>query len=222
MDLQTVFAVLPPEGWALVVAPLGWVLALVLRWAVTGLLTLVRFDRLADRVGFSAFLAAGQVSYTASRLVGIAVFWLTLLATLVTASALLDPTLVAAVSERLAQWAPALVAAVLVVVIGLLLVSFLANLVLTLARSAAWPQARLVSRGVRVLGIVVVVAVATEQLGLNLSLVHSLVLIVAGGLVLGLALAFGLGGQDLARQALKRWTSALSERDRPRGPDLEG
>lgn len=222
MDLQTFLTLLPREGWALLVAPLGWVLALALRWAVTGLLTLVRFDRLADRVGFSAFLAAGQVSYTASRLAGIAVFWLTLLATLVTVSALLDPSLVASVSERLAQWAPALVAAVLVVVIGLLLVSFLANVVLTLARSAAWPQARLVSRGVRVLGIVVVVAVASEQLGLNLSLVHSLVLIVAGGLVLGLALAFGLGGQDLARQALKRWMSSLSERDRPRGPDLEG
>lgn len=222
MDLQTFLTLLPREGWAVLVAPLGWVLALALRWAVTGLLTLVRFDKLADRVGFSAFLAAGQVSYTASRLAGIAVFWLTLLATLVTVSALLDPSLVASVSERLAQWAPALVAAVLVVVIGLLLVSFLANVVLTLARSASWSQARLVSRGVRVLGIVVVVAVASEQLGLNLSLVHSLVLIVAGGLVLGLALAFGLGGQDLARQALKRWMSSLSERDRPRGPDLEG
>lgn len=222
MDFERFFALVPREGWAVLVAPLGWVLALVLRWLITAFLNLVRFDRLADRVGFSAFLAAGQVSYTASRLAGIAGFWLTLLATLVTVSALLDPNLVSSVFERLAQWAPALVAAVLVVVIGLLVVSFLANLVLTLARSAAWPQARLVSRGVRVLGIVVVVAVATEQLGLNLSLVHSLVLIVAGGLALGLALAFGLGGQDLARQALKRWTSALAERDRPRGPDLEG
>lgn len=222
MDLQSTFALIPREGWAVLVAPLGWLLALALRWVVAGFLALIRFDRLADRVGFSAFLAAGQVAYTASRLGGIAAYWLTLLATLVTVSALLDPSLVSSVSERLAQWAPALVAAVLVVVIGLLLVSFLANVVLTLARSAAWSQARLVSRGVRVLGIVVVVAVASEQLGLNLTLVHSLVLIVAGGLALGLALAFGLGGQDLAKQALKRWTSALAERDRPRGPDLEG
>lgn len=222
MDVIAFFTAWPREVWALVLAPLGWLGALALRWTTTAFLNLVRFDRLAERVGLSTFLKTGQVPYTPARLAGLALYWVALLATLVGVSVLLDLALVTAVSERLAELVPGFLAAVLIVVIGFLLVSFLANFVVTLARNAAWTQARLLGRGVRILGIVIVLGVASEQLGLNLSLVHSLLLILAGGLALGGALAFGLGGQDLAKRTLKSWASALSERDHPRGPDLEG
>ena len=222
MDFLTLVNQVPREGWALLLAPSGWLAALALRWLATGLLYLVRFDRLAERIGLATFLKTGQVPYTPSKLAGIAVYWSALLTTLVGVSILLDFDLVTSVSERMAELAPGLLAAVLIVIIGLLLVSFLANVVLTLARNAAWTQARLVARSVRVLGMVVVLGVASEQLGLNLTLIHSLILILAGGIALGLALAFGLGGQELAKQALKRWSVALAEREQPRGPDLEG
>ncbi len=222
MELEMIVATLPREAWAAVAGLFGWLAALTLRWGVAALLKVVRFDTLAERVGLASFLKTGQVPYSASRLVGIAAYWLALLTTLVGVSVLLDAALVASVSDRLRDLAPGLVAAFLVAVMGLMLVSFVANFVLTLARNACWVQSRLVSRIVRGLGIVLVLGVALEQVGFNMSLLHSFLLILAGGVTLGLALAFGLGGQDLARQALKGWIASLSERDRKRGPDLEG
>lgn len=222
MDFWTTIGQVPREGWALVLAPVGWLGALVLRWALGGLLTLARFDALAERIGVAAFLKTGQVPYTPSRLVGLAAYWVALLSTLVGVSVLLDLDLVTAISERLAELVPGLLAATLVVIIGLLVVSFLANVTLTLARNAALAQARLVARSVRVLGILIVLAVASEQIGINMTFIHALALILVGGLALGLALAFGLGGQELAKQTLKTWASALSEKEHPRGPDLEG
>ncbi len=222
MEFWSLLSQIPREGWAVFVAPAGWLGAIALRAVTTGLMNLVRFDKLADRIGLAAFLKTGQVPYTPSRLLGIAVYWVALLSTLIGVSVLLDLALVTAISERLAGLAPGLLAAVLIVIIGFLLVSFLANFVVTLARNAAWTQTRLLGRAVRGLGIVVVLGVASEQLGINLSLVNSFFLVLAGGISLGLALAFGLAGQEQAKQALKNWAAALSEREHSKGPDLEG
>jgi len=216
------WSALPREVWALLLAPAGWLVAWALRTVTTALLNLVHFDALAHRLGLDTFLKTGLVPYTPSRFVGRVVYWVLMLATLVGVSVLLDLALVTAVSARLLELGPGLLAAVVILVIGWLLVGFVSNGVLTLARNAAWTHAQLVARAVRVLGVIVVLGVASEQIGLNLTLLHSLLLIVAGGLALGLALAFGLGGQDLARQVLKSWATTLSEREQRRGPDLEG
>lgn len=216
------FFSLPHEILAVIVAPMGLIVAWGLRLIVTAFLNVIRFDRLAEHLGIGQFLRTGQVPYTPSRLAGLSIYWLTLVATLVLVSGLLDLNVVTSVTETLLKLAPGIAAAVLVTLVGLMMVAFLANVTLTLARNAGWSHSRLLARGVRILGIIVVLGVATEQVGLNLSLLHSLILILAGGLALGLALAFGLGGQELARQTLKSWAQALSDRDRPQGPDLEG
>ena len=58
-----------------------------------------------------------------------------------------------------------------------------------------------------------------EELGLARQTVISAFSIVFGATMLGLAIAFGLGGQDLARKALERYfAEAKKDKDKDKEP----
>jgi hypothetical protein len=57
-------------------------------------------------------------------------------------------------------------------------------------------------------------AIALEQLGIGYGIVGVTFSILLGGVVLALALAFGLGGKDLAREVLERRFGKLSKKSK--------
>ncbi|OGD25675.1 MAG: hypothetical protein A2Y56_09970 [Candidatus Aminicenantes bacterium RBG_13_63_10] len=59
-------------------------------------------------------------------------------------------------------------------------------------------------------------AMALEQLGIGRSTVIAAFTVVFGGVVLALALAFGLGGQDLARGLLEKRFKKEGDKDEKR------
>jgi hypothetical protein len=61
---------------------------------------------------------------------------------------------------------------------------------------------------------------ALEQLGLGTSVVLTAFAITFGAVMLGLAIAFGLGGRDAAKQLLERQVQAKKERDADAAPHL--
>jgi hypothetical protein len=202
---------------------LGLLGATVLRFLVTSLLHLVRFDRMSERTGIADFLRKGNAKYTASRLVGALLYWLVVLFTLLRVLALIDYGTYLELTGRLARALPSLVAGLMILVIGGLLVSFFANFLLTIALNASFPNARLFSRAVKYLGYAVVASAAVEQVGLGQSIVQFIFEILLGAAAFGTALAFGLGCKDLARDAMQRFLRNLREKERGgKGPDLEG
>ena len=208
---------------AALVLAVGWAAALVLRFLLSRLLELVRFNTLCDRIGVTEFLRKGQARNRPSKLVGIVAFWVVLVITFFWIARILDIKVLSSVSDRIAASAPAFVAALFIGIIGLVAVSFLGNFVATLTRTAGLPHARLVSRSVRAAGGLIIVVLALEQLNLSGTLLSSLVLIVVAAAAFGIALAFGLGCKDLAREALQKFLAGLREKDRiSRGSDLEG
>lgn len=218
-------AMIESTPWLLSILVLiaGWALALLLRLGLSKLLEVARFNVLCDRLGITEFLRKGLVRNAPSKLVGITAFWIVLAVAFFWIARILDIRVLSSVSDRIAQSAPGLVAAIFIGIIGLVGVSFLANFVATLARTAALPHARLLSRAVRVAGDLIIVVLALEQANLSGTLLSSLVLILVAAASFGVALAFGLGCKDLAREAFQKLLAGLRERDRvSRGSDLEG
>jgi hypothetical protein len=214
---------LPAWVRALLVLAAGGGASFLARLLCWKLLPLVRFDALCARIGISEFLRKGQVSRQPSRLVGTLAWGVGLLVTFFLVSRQLDIEVVTSYSRELTASVPHLIAALLIVVVGLVAVSFVGNFVMTIARNAAYPHAGLVSRTVKVVGIVLVLSLALEQLNLSRSLVTVLFQIAFAAVALGLALAFGLGCKDLAREAMMRFLRNLREKERAgKGPDLEG
>jgi hypothetical protein len=85
---------------------------------------------------------------------------------------------------------------------------FIANVVwrasLLAAFNAGWPSARLLATLLRGLVLAVTLLTALAELGIPLVIVLTAFSIAFGALMLGLALAFGLGGRDAARDLIAR------------------
>jgi len=200
----------------------AWAVAMIGRRALAGMLVLLRFDRMCERTGVAAFLRTGRVDYTPSRLAGAILFWLVLAGGFFRAIKRWDPHVTAALTARLAHMLPGFVAACAILVVGFLLVSFAARFARTLARNAASPYADLLGQGIRLAGGMFAVAAAAEQMGVGhiIILTTFITLLAAAGL--GLALAFGLGCRDMARDAMERFLRDVRERSRAAAPgDLE-
>jgi hypothetical protein len=214
---------LPPVLSACILLAVGWPAALLARWLVGGALRLVRFDKLGEKAGLAEFLRKGKVRYSSSKLAAVIAYWIALLVVLLQVARILDRSIYDAISGKLAAALPNLAAGLLVGVVGYLIVSFIANFVLTIALNASWPGARLLSKSIKLLGAIIVATMALEQIGLGRSLVDFIFEISLAAICAAAALAFGLGCKDLARDAFLRLLRNLREQDRgSKGTDLEG
>jgi hypothetical protein len=107
--------------------------------------------------------------------------------------------------DKIFVYIPNVVAAIIVVVLGLLLGNLLSAVVRTAASNAGLKNAD----GLGKLSLYAIVffsgAIALIQLGIGEEIVAAAFGIAFGALALALALAFGLGGRDAAAEYLKRW-----------------
>lgn len=200
----------------------GFLAATLARILTAGLLKLLRFDRFGEKTGLGDVLRKGGVTYTPAKLASVAVFWLLMVAVLVYLSRLLDIQVVTSFTERVGDILPGLMAALLIVVIGFLVVSFVSNFTRTILRNAGSTHADLIAKALRYFGVGLILLIALEELNFGKTILNTLVLIVAATVGLALALAFGLGCKDLARDWFQRVLHDLREKKRLGGKqDME-
>jgi len=199
---EQVMNYLPQLLTALVVllaaAVTGWAVKQVL-WR---LLRLLGFDRLAHRLGLGAVVERVGLSRGTSYVVGQCAGGLVLLFGVLLALNTLGP----AGSDlvlRFFLYLPHLLTAALILVVGGLAAAFFARGALIAAVNAQLASARLLAAAVRVLIWLLAVIVACEHLGIGGTMLAITFGVIFGGIVTGLAIAFGLAGKDLARQALE-------------------
>jgi len=212
-------------GWAAAIAVVaaGWAAAAAAMFLVSRALMVFRFNRLCDRIGFTDLLRKGEVKLTPSGLIGRGVFWAILIAVLIEAARLLDIGVAAELRQRAVTAIPALLSALLVLIVGLAIVFFMAAFVRTVSRNAGSRYAGLWARLARWAGSLLVLTVALEQAEARASMLAGVVYIVLAAVSLAAALAFGLGCKDMAGRAMEKWIAALKERQRDASrPDLEG
>ena len=122
--------------------------------------------------------------------------------------------------EEFFRFVPRFLVALLVLTLGFLVGNFLWRATLLASVNAGLPAARLLSGSLRLLVIAIAVVMALEQLGLATTVVLTAFAITFGALMLGLAIAFGLGGQDAARSLLEQHVKAKEQRDTDAAPHL--
>jgi hypothetical protein len=114
---------------------------------------------------------------------------------------------VAATQTFIAQffnYLPHLFAAILILVVGYLIAIFLGQAALIAAVNAQMESAKLLSRTVRWFIIILALTMALYHLGVAEKIIVSAFTIIFGGMVLALAIAFGWGGRELAKDFLER------------------
>ena len=203
--LVQIGAYLPRLGVALAIALAGWLVAKALRFGTVKALHALNFHVLTERAGVDAFLQQGGSRRVTADVVGLIVFWLVMLGALIVAFNGLGLSQVTDVLSKVLLFLPKLLVGLLVVVFGLYFARFVGQSVQAWCRGAEIGDAELIGRVVRYAIVTFVVLIAIDHIDIGSGLVQQTFLILLGGVVLGLALAFGIGGKDRAAAALERW-----------------
>jgi hypothetical protein len=188
----------------LVLLVAGAVVAGVVRVALGFLLPLLGVDRFAERSGIGDVARRAGLARRPSRAIALAVAWMVLAVFFLLAVAALNIQVAVGLVSQAFAWLPHLLVAVALLLAGGLVAGFARRSVLIAAVNAGLPSARLLSSGAHAALIVLFAAMALEQVGLGQRVVLTAFAISFGGVVLALALAFGLAGKEIARESLER------------------
>ncbi|MCC7132530.1 MAG: hypothetical protein IT352_07795 [Gemmatimonadales bacterium] len=183
---------------------IGWLIARGVRWVVVRGLRLARLETAAERTGLDDFLLRGGVRFTIVTLVGETIYWGILLVFALAVFDLLGLAMSQDMVERLGGYVPNLGVALMVLIFGSLLARFARGVVVAYLNNVGFKETASVGLLVHGALIAFVVILALEQLGMAVTLLTSAFQLAFGGLCLGLALAFGLGGRAWAESILER------------------
>jgi small-conductance mechanosensitive channel len=106
--------------------------------------------------------------------------------------------------ERVFNYLPNVFVTGIIVMLGYMLGNFFGRAALIASVNAGMQLSRLIGRSVRYLIFILTMLIALEQLGIGKESVLLTFAIMFSGIVLAMAIAFGLGGKDLAREYLER------------------
>ena len=184
----------------LVILVLGFGISWVLRRVLVRLLDLFHFDRWSDRMGLTAVLRRENLWPKPSLAVGAIAFWASLACFAMMALSVLKLEAIRLLVSQAVLYLPRMVSAVLLVLLGYLVTGFVSRAVLIAAVNSGYRNSRLIAEGVRLLLTVLILAMSLEQLQVAPSIVLAAFSIAFGGIVLALAIAFGVAGIDAARK----------------------
>jgi flagellar biosynthesis protein FliQ len=195
---------LPKLIGAVVILIVGWLVSKLLQFIVVRGLKGVSFHKLTDAAGVDDFLKKGGVRSSTIDVLGVMVYWLGILMTLLATFNMLGLTALSTLFHRVAKFVPSVIVAMLTLTIGLYFARFVANAVTAYTRNVGMVDADLVGRLMRYAITVFVVVLAIGQFNIPDRILEPAYLIMIGGAVLALALAFGFGGQKWAADKIDK------------------
>ncbi len=197
-----VMAWLPTLAGVLALLLVGWGLAALVRALLGGLLRRVGIDRLSQRAGATEVLSRVGVKSPVSDLFARLVFWLVLLVFVLAAAESMGLQGLAGTMSGLIAYLPRVLAAGFIVLVGSLIARILGDGVGALAVQSGVRTGPLLGQAVRYLLLAFVAILAVDQLGVSTQLLTGVAIALAGSLAVAMAMAFGMGSRDLARNIM--------------------
>ena len=197
---------LPKLIGAIIIFVVGLIVAKLIKAIVVKLLRIVRFDSAAEKTGVKEFLEKGNITKTSSEILGALVYWFIMILAIIASLDALGLPVVSDILNNIFLYIPNVVAAIIILLLGFLLGGLLSAVVRTAASNAGLTTSEGLGKTALYAVIFFSASIALLQLGIGEEIVASAFIIAFGAAALALALAFGLGGRDMAAEYLKRWS----------------
>jgi len=211
-SLHQVGAFLPRLLLAVVILVLGWLVAKAVRFAIVKGLRAINFNVVTDKAGVDQFLKQGGANIDTVRVLGSLAYWLVILAALMVASNSLDLAYVTDLIGRIVLFLPKVMFAVVILVFGAYFARFVGSALTKYLHENRVGEAGLIGRLALYAIMVFVIMIALDQMGLG-DIIRQAFLIIIAAIALGLALAFGLGGQKRAADLIERWSRQTNDKE---------
>jgi flagellar biosynthesis protein FliQ len=195
----------PRLALALVVVIIGYFIAKAVRFAIVRGLRAVNFNVLTERAGIDGFLRGGGIRADGTEIVALLFYWVVILVALVIGFNSLGLGYITDLLSRVLLFVPKVMVAMLILAFGAYFAGFIGHAVAAYCKKVQLQDAELLGRICQYAILAFVVLIALDQVNIGGDIVRQTFLIVLAGVVLALALAFGLGGKDWAADMLERW-----------------
>src|ERR671912_2552687 len=203
--LDAFFGFVPQLIGATVILIVGYVVAKILQAVVARVLKAVGFDGWMERGGIKQFFDRAQTRETPATVLGKLVFWFVFIITITMAADALGIQQVSQVLAQFIAYIPSIIAAILILILAALLANFLSGIV----RGAT--DNDILANIARYAIIVYAVFAALTELGIAVQLTAPTFLIVLGAVALAAAIAFGIGGREVAKDLIERYYDRSDE-----------
>lgn len=147
-----------------------------------------------------------------SEIVGIIVLIAIMLFATITATEILGLAALTLIITGILQIAGQVLVGLVIFAIGL----YLANVTFRIITSSGNYQARVLGQTARIAILTLVGAMALQQMGIASSIVNLAFGLLLGAIAVAIALAFGLGGREVAADQIREWLSAFKQNRPPR------
>jgi hypothetical protein len=194
----------------LVILIVGLIIAWAVSKALTFLLRKIGFDRMSNRIGLTRLEQRMNVRMDTAGILGKIVYWFIVLVFLIPAADALGVPAVSNILNSIVAYIPNVFVAVLVLFLGALFATFVADIVRGVVASARIGSPNVFAAIARWAIIGFAALIALEQLQITPALINELFGAIVAAVAIAFALAFGLGGQDAARRWLARGESTVT------------
>ena len=198
----TVF--LPHILWAVLVLVVGWAVGRLLRRGVTQLLKMLRLDTVAEKAGVEAVLMKGGMHFTTISLIADIIYWFVIFVTALAALNMLGMGVADGLFRKAMLYVPNVIAAVLVLVLGSFIAKVLGSIFYTYLNNIGFGSAKVLSSTAKYGVLIFTVFVALEHLEIGGTILTSAFQFAFGDVCLAGAIAFGLGGKEVAGKIVGR------------------
>jgi len=213
--LGKVLIFLPNLLAMLTILLIGLLLAWIVKKMMIHFLKAIQFDKMSEQWGLGRILSKGGLNYSPTHLLGRFFYWVIVLIALILGINALEVAATQSLITQFFNFLPHLFAALGILVIGYLISVFLGQAALIAAVNAHMESAKTLSLAVRWFIIILSLTMALYHLGIAEKVIVAAFSIIFGGIVLALAIAFGWGGRELAKEFLE----GLSKRRKEEGQD---
>jgi hypothetical protein len=203
--LQNFLGFLPALIGAVIILIAGWIIAGLLARLVESVLKRVGFERAAQTTGVNGFIERSGSGWSASKVIAEIVKWFIRLVAIQAAASILGMAQITAIINSILLWLPNLIVALAIIVLGALIARFVAGLVRGTASEMGFSDPELLANITRYAILTFAAVAAINQLGIAATVVNTMFIAVVAAAAAAFALAFGLGGRDVAAEITRTW-----------------
>lgn len=193
--LQGFLTYLPQLAGAVLLVLVGWGVARLLRALAIRLMN--GFDRFSNLIRIGGAGSSKKVGESAAVIIGNVIFWIVILIFVAAATNMLGLQMFAGWLDRLVAHLPNIISGILIIGAGVVFGNLANQAVSTAASSMQSRQRVFLARSAQFSTLVLLIIIGVAQIGVDITVVITIVSVAIGALLGGLAIAFSLGARPL-------------------------
>lgn len=181
----------------------GWICAVLVKKIIGKALKALGFDVVSEKVGLRRFLQKGGITRSPSYLIGLGFYWLIIFGAILTVFNAMQFGLTSQlVKQIVASYAPRIIAALVLLILGVLVAQFAGRFIRTTFHLAGVPFASALGTITHYTIIGLTVIIALERLGVSSSVIMPFLFILFFIVPLMICLVLIIGGREMISSLL--------------------